>query len=274
MGRKSTKSALSMFVLLTALNTMMSGCEMIRSKVCVDPNADKEPKLNMPELTIGESPEPGLPRFLYARARYFPNPTVRQDSVPVLHMCWYLAESAVTFATPSEFEIAMQTNPAVAKVTQLYQFYTAASELGAKLKQSNESSAADVDKSGMPQLTLVMGDLDRLALGLGSLIHAAPVALVALSYFGGDFAQLKNDNANLTKRAIASQLSTATKTQSPPPGNKPKGAVAATGELQILSPVAVDVLEKNLRSWGTSAPPEAILRLPIEVLVDFACPEY
>ena len=252
----------------------LSGCDMIKSQVCVGSSQKSVSQEDAVGPQGDEASETEVNRFLYTRAKYFPNPTTRKDGVPVLHMCWYLAESEVAFATPSAFEIGIQTDPSVAKITSLYEFYTPTSILAANMKKLNESGSGDLDKSGIARLTLVMGDLDRIALGLGNLVHSAPAGLVALSYFSGDFAQLNNDNANLSKRAIASQLPETSKTPSPPNTPSAKTARAANGDLQSLSPMAIEMLDKNLRAWGTNAPPEEILRLPIEVLVEFSCPAY
>ena len=167
------KQKVVIFALLLSLGSI-AGCEMLKSKVCAPQGSALTSRSGNPELGGAESSGPETPRFLYTRVRYFQNPTVRKDEVPVLHMCWYVAETAVAFETPSEFEIAIQTDPGVAKVSSLYEFFTPASELAAKLQEQNASNAADLDKSGISQLTLVLGDMDRMALGLGNLIHSAP----------------------------------------------------------------------------------------------------
>lgn len=276
------------------------GCDVIEDKVCSHnlKSGGSGTKVGSAAGQLdGEGTEDAASDqvFLYARVRYFPNPTVRTDDTNVLHMCWYRAESARKFASPSEMEIALQSDPAVAKIEALYQFYTPASDLAAKLQELNDSQASEAQKAGLPQLSLVLGDLDRLALGIGTLIHSAPAALVALSYFGGNFAQLKNSTGNLTTRAIASQLAAGAKKNANSSGSSESGPATpsvsksatqpagqsahlseglARGSLHSLAPIAVTMLEKNFRSWGINSPPEAILRLPIEILADFACPAY
>jgi hypothetical protein len=264
-------------VLALSLVFLLAGCSWVKQTVAqMDWLCACADKQKATEALGPEQPQQKLANyFFYARTKHIRPTQTALAGEKVHHMCWYQAESDQNFETETDFEQALQANPGAIKTQSLYALYTPSTSLAKGLLQELEKQPALLQQSGFLKQPIILSSLDRLVIGQDALVTGVVPSLAALVYFAGQFAAPPDGDVGAAARIMTGQVSAEqNKNTSAQPNPIHENPVGFGSRLPKLGEEFSEFLNKNLKTYGITNPPESVLRLPLEIVAEYPCPEY
>lgn len=244
------------------------GCSMIRESVCENGAETQAASEGLAPEKSEESGEDTLEQFhyVYSRAKYLTDASrVSTATSKTLHLCAYLVTSRRAFASVDHLLRAAKEDETLAEMEMLYPYYTSTEVLSAEVRRSRREDSERWRELGFHLLPSSLGDLDKVMLGIDHLVHEMIPTLSMLLY-GGEISRPETEIAALSANAVSVSVESLT--------DRARSSYFNELNLNNASSARPQYFAEVLKNSGMKNPPESILRLPIEDLAEYPCPEY